>query len=326
MNRLTAAERRKALRPGTPGREVPEARLRNKYAGGHRIRVTPVPIPNTEVKPDTADGTACESVWESRSLPAVISKARYRLVSGLFHFPWKDRAMRRFTTFLLVVAAIGCGRQASKAPAAAAGTGAGMLIHQLSLCDADPARRRQAEQFIAEIIDVAAEFQAPAIIGSMQGRWNDQTDRTTALSMLSESLGRLGSRAAQAGTILLYEPLNRYETNLCTTLQQGCELIAQCGSTAVRLLADLFHMNIEEASLHSALLEAGSAVGHLHFVDSNRQAAGLGHIDFTPIAAALKQMRWQGYASAEAFPLPDSQIAAEQTIQTWRRLFGQSAD
>src|SRR5206468_10547661 len=43
-----------------------------KFAGGHRIRVTPVPIPNTEVKPDTADGTAWETVWESRSLPAVI--------------------------------------------------------------------------------------------------------------------------------------------------------------------------------------------------------------------------------------------------------------
>jgi hypothetical protein len=44
---------------------------RTEYAGGHRIRVTPVPIPNTEVKPDTADGTAWETVWESRSLPAV---------------------------------------------------------------------------------------------------------------------------------------------------------------------------------------------------------------------------------------------------------------
>ena len=43
-----------------------------KHAGGHRIRVTPVPIPNTEVKPDTADGTACAGVWESRSLPGVI--------------------------------------------------------------------------------------------------------------------------------------------------------------------------------------------------------------------------------------------------------------
>src|SRR5207245_10886176 len=44
----------------------------SKFAGGHRIRVTPVPIPNTEVKPDTADGTAWETVWESRSLPALI--------------------------------------------------------------------------------------------------------------------------------------------------------------------------------------------------------------------------------------------------------------
>src|SRR6478672_2408543 len=47
-----------------------------KFAGGHRIRVTPVPIPNTEVKPDTADGTVWETVWESRSLPALIVKAR----------------------------------------------------------------------------------------------------------------------------------------------------------------------------------------------------------------------------------------------------------
>src|SRR5262245_29595363 len=43
----------------------------DKFAGGHRIRVTPVPIPNTEVKPDTADGTAWETAWESRSLPAL---------------------------------------------------------------------------------------------------------------------------------------------------------------------------------------------------------------------------------------------------------------
>src|SRR5687767_11958986 len=44
----------------------------NKFPGGHRGRVTPVPIPNTEVKPATADGTACVGVWESRSLPGLI--------------------------------------------------------------------------------------------------------------------------------------------------------------------------------------------------------------------------------------------------------------
>ena len=60
--------------------------VRYKFPGGHRGRVTPVPIPNTEVKPATADGTACAGVWESRSLPGINSlKARSDLRTGLFH-------------------------------------------------------------------------------------------------------------------------------------------------------------------------------------------------------------------------------------------------
>src|SRR5689334_13537072 len=55
---------------GTARTETPGT----KFAGGHRSRVTPVPIPNTEVKPATADGTIWETVWESRSLPALILK------------------------------------------------------------------------------------------------------------------------------------------------------------------------------------------------------------------------------------------------------------
>jgi hypothetical protein len=34
-----------------------------------RLWETPVPIPNTMVKPQAADGTALETVWESRWLP-----------------------------------------------------------------------------------------------------------------------------------------------------------------------------------------------------------------------------------------------------------------
>src|SRR5207244_7075543 len=55
-----------------------------KFAGGHRSRVPPVPIPNTEVKPATADGTVWETVWESRSLPALFLEPAVRNHSGLF--------------------------------------------------------------------------------------------------------------------------------------------------------------------------------------------------------------------------------------------------
>src|ERR1700730_12587824 len=64
---------RGASEGGTPG---------TKFAGGHRSRVTPVPIPNTEVKPATADGTAWETVWESRSLPALSQIARELRFAG----------------------------------------------------------------------------------------------------------------------------------------------------------------------------------------------------------------------------------------------------
>ena len=42
----------------------------NKLAGGYSGGVTPVPIPNTEVKPSCADGTCGATHRESRSSPA----------------------------------------------------------------------------------------------------------------------------------------------------------------------------------------------------------------------------------------------------------------
>src|SRR5882672_7340367 len=68
----------------------------DKYAGGHRIRVTPVPIPNTEVKPDTADGTARETVWESRSLPAVIQKRGGSIAKAVGPFSFSHRTHRQY--------------------------------------------------------------------------------------------------------------------------------------------------------------------------------------------------------------------------------------
>src|SRR5690348_5738461 len=44
-----------------------------RISGGHTAGATPVPIPNTEVKPRRADDTARVTVWERRSLPGLKS-------------------------------------------------------------------------------------------------------------------------------------------------------------------------------------------------------------------------------------------------------------
>ncbi len=206
-------------------------------------------------------------------------------------------------------------------PVAAVGTGAGMVKHGLSLSDADAGRRQRARDFIRSVIDWGAKYGAPAIIGSMQGKWGGDVSREQALELLAQALDELGEHAAACGVPLVYEPLNRYETNLLKTMSEGSEFLQSLKTKNIRLLADLFHMNIEEVNVAQGLRDAGQYLGHVHFVDSNRRAAGLGHTNFVPIAAALRELNFDGYVSAEAFPIPDSETAAMKTIESFKKYF-----
>lgn len=202
---------------------------------------------------------------------------------------------------------------------AAVGTGAGWVKHGLSLCDPDPAARGRAIDFVAALVDVAGEFGAPAIIGSMQGRSTAALPREAALDLLAAALGPLGERAARHGQPLLYEPLNRYETDLFTLQADAAKFVEQRGLSHVRLLCDLFHMNIEEADIAATLRAVGGHVGHVHWADSNRRAIGLGHTPPAPIVAALREIGFTGHLAAEVFPLPNSSAAAAASIENFRR-------
>jgi sugar phosphate isomerase/epimerase len=202
---------------------------------------------------------------------------------------------------------------------AAFGTGAGWLIRRLSLTSAAAETRAAARQFITSIIDLAGSVGAPAIIGSMQGTQANGCDRAQALGWLREALEELGEVAVAHGVPLLLEPLNRYETNLLNRIEQTKAFLATLRTENVRILADLFHMNIEETELAAAIRAAGQFLGHVHFADSNRQAVGFGHTEIGPVISALREIGYAGYLSAEIFPLPTAVAAAEQTMAAFRR-------
>ena len=204
---------------------------------------------------------------------------------------------------------------------AAMGTGAGWLVKKLRLTDPDPMVRAHARQFIAAVIDLAGSFGAPAIVGSMQGRADGAVGREQALAWLAQSLEQLGPRAYAHGVPLLFEPLNRYETNLINSIADGLAFLQSLRTRNVKLLGDLFHMNIEEASIAEAVRKAGPLLGHIHLADSNRHAAGFGHTDLAPVADALRDIGFQGYLSAEILPWPDPVSAARQTITALKKYF-----
>lgn len=201
---------------------------------------------------------------------------------------------------------------------AAVGTGAGMVKHGLSLTDPDSDIRAKALEFVLQMIELGGKLGAPAILGSMQGKWGGDVSRDQALQWLAEALKAAGAAAAKYDIPFIYEPLNRYETNLINHLAEGATYIEEHGLENIVLLADLFHMNIEESDVAQAIIDAGKHTGHVHFADSNRQAMGFGHTDAAPIVAALKQVGYTGYLSAEVFPKPDADACAAQEIKAIR--------
>ncbi len=205
---------------------------------------------------------------------------------------------------------------------AAVGTGAGKVIHGLTLTDPDPHIRKEAISFIKEMISFGANFGAPAIIGSMQGNVTSGLAREKVLEWLAEGLTMLGKHSETNQVTLIYEPLNRYETNLINTLEEGATFISSLPTHAIRLLADLFHMNIEEVSLPDTIRKNSQLIGHIHLADSNRRPMGMGHTVMSDIAAVLQEIGYQGYLSAEAFPWPNPDEAAKQTIASFKQHFG----
>ncbi len=203
---------------------------------------------------------------------------------------------------------------------AAVGTGAGMILHGFSLCDPNESGRERARDYVRRMIDFGALFGAPAIVGSMQGRAGTDETRASAMGRLADSLGSLAAYAAERGQNLLFEPINRYETDLVNSIDQGVRLCQLVEADNLKLLADLFHMNIEEPRIESSIGSSCGWIGHVHFADSNRRAVGYGHTAMRPIMQALKAAGYSGFLSAEVFPHPDSRTCATMTIRSFRNL------
>jgi sugar phosphate isomerase/epimerase len=117
--------------------------------------------------------------------------------------------------------------------------------------------------------------------------------------VLLEALVRLGEVAAREGVLLLLEPLNRYEDHMVNTLAQAAELATATGLDSVRVGADTYHMNIEEAAPLTALREHADRLGHVQLSDSNRLEPGAGHLDWAALLACLDGIGYAGWLAFE---------------------------
>ena len=176
------------------------------------------------------------------------------------------------------------------------------------LGDFDPARRRRALDALRAQLDGVAALGGSGVI--TPAAWGMFTRRLPPFGepprtpeqdreVLLEGLAELGAHAVNAGVVLLLEPLNRYEDHMLNTVAQAAVLIAECGSPGVRVLADTYHMNIEEDDPCAALRSVAAVLGAVHLSDSNRHQPGTGHVPFGKVIATLRSIGFDGVLSVE---------------------------
>ncbi len=174
------------------------------------------------------------------------------------------------------------------------------------LLDPDPVERQASLALLRRRLDLCGRLGATAVlVVPVFGKplvpdlspWRTAVD--VEKELLHAALTELVADTERAGAPIMLEPLNRYETHFVNTLEQGAEFCRRVNRPGIRIMADFFHMSIEEADIAESIRRSAPFIRYVHVADSNRQQPGRGHLDFLPGFRALKQAGYDGYLGVE---------------------------
>lgn len=191
------------------------------------------------------------------------------------------------------------------------------------LIHADKAIRDNGMAYLKHCIDAVRTLGGTNVVGplySAVGRVWQMTDdeRARDTDLLVSQLKELAAYAGDKGAVLGVEPLNRFETSFINLAAQVIEVVDRVDHPACKVMLDTFHMNIEEKSLGDAIRAAGNRLAHLHSCENDRGAPGTGNIDWDDVAAALRDINYNGPVVIESFTSKVKSIARAAAI--WRPL------
>ena len=156
-------------------------------------------------------------------------------------------------------------------------------------------------------------FHAP--IGFFTGRGASEDE----LKYGADAHHALAERAAANGMHLSLEPLNRFETYFLNTMEQARAYVDRVAHPAFKIMYDTFHANVEERRPEAAIRLIGQDIGVFHVSENDRGIPGRGHIDFGAMFTVLKEIRYDGWLTLEAFGAGLPAIATATRV--WRPLF-----
>jgi len=174
------------------------------------------------------------------------------------------------------------------------------------------------EHDLRESIDIAADCSIPGLI-CFSGNRSPGLGEHQGITNTVIGLRRIAPYAERKGVNLNLELLNSKVDHLgyqCDHMSWGREVVEKVNSPRVKLLFDIYHMQIMEGDIIRTVRDNIGWIGHFHTagvpgrheIDENQE------LNYSPIARAIAATSYELYIGHEFCPLGDVYTGLEQAF------------
>lgn len=208
----------------------------------------------------------------------------------------------------------------------------GRNIHVSAVCagfegfplSTDAAVRKKFHDTMREIIVAAGQLESTGVI--FVPAFNSQVPvmphTMEARDFLAEEINKLGIFAAEHGTTVIFEPLNRKEAFYLRQVGDAASICRDINNPGVKCMGDFWHMTWEEASDRGAFISGGEYLQHVHMASRKRRSmpgedgAADNYVDGF---RGLKQIGYDNYVSFECGCQGDRAVVVPAALKLLRK-------
>ncbi len=195
----------------------------------------------------------------------------------------------------------------------------------MHLTHPDPAVRKRTSQYFSDLAKFCADIGGKTIVVGSPKQRNimEGVTPSQAWDWATEVFREPVQRAQEHGVTICFEPLAPAETNFINTAEEAIKFIQQLNNPHFKIILDVKAMSSESKPIPQIIRESSPHFAYFHANDKNLKGPGFGEVDFRPIAAALKEVGYNGYVSVEVFNFDEGpEIIASKSLEYLRKTFG----
>jgi sugar phosphate isomerase/epimerase len=188
----------------------------------------------------------------------------------------------------------------------------------------DATIRERTSLYFRELVDFCADIGGKVIVVGSPKQRNIMPD-LTAEQAWTAAIGTFRhavARAEKREVTVCFEPLGPTETNFINTAADAIRFVDQLCSPNFKIILDVKAMCSEAKPIPQIIRESFPHFAHFHANDKNLKGPGFGDVDFKPIAAALKQVGYNGFVSVEVFNFDEGpEVIATKSLEYLKTTF-----